>query len=509
MGRYPVDVLVPADYDRIPSHVPLFFLTTVLVLFLQEKSSRLWYNLCMKLGYDLTIEQTQKLVMTPELIQAIQILQYNSQELDTYVQEQILSNPVLEQAAPKELKEADRHESEGFDWKEFIRNSRYDDISYRGDYGSENDSEGGATAYERIVHNDVTLPEHLMFQFQFAAGSNACRRVGKYIIESLDENGYMTSTVEEIAAATGVQEKKVNEALDIIHGFDPAGVGARDLGECLLIQLESRNQLTPQLELMIKEHLEDVAHNRLGIVAKDMSLSAGEVQEMVDIVRTLEPKPGRQFAIGNDTKYVVPDVFIEEIDGEYVVVLNDNSTPHLTVGSYYKDLLHNAETDNQLAAYLSERVNSAMWLIRSIEQRRQTIYNVVSAIVKYQKDFFDYGSKHLKVLTLKDIAEEVGMHESTVSRSINGKYLQCSRGVYELKHFFPAGVSAENGEGISSNSIKEFIRELIDNENPAKPLSDQKIVSLLEEKGFAISRRTVAKYRDEMGVLSSSKRRRY
>ena len=464
-----------------------------------------------KLGFDLTIEQSQKLVMTPELIQAIQILQFSTQELDSFVQEQLLVNPVLEQDQEKETPESEseqRRESEGekLDWKEFIRSGSYDDISYKGYRDRDEDR---PDTFERYVTNEVTLPEHLMFQYQFATVDKGCRRVGRYIIESLDENGYMTSTTEEIARATGVREEKVCEALDIIHGFDPAGVGARNLSECLRLQLEARKELTPQMEEIIGNHLEDIANNRLAAVAKDTGMTVLQVQEAADVIRTLEPKPGRQFASEMETKYVIPDVIVEKIEDEYVVMINESSTPHLTVSSYYKNLLGQAEKDQQLADYLSERVSSANWLIKSIEQRKQTIYNVVSAVVKYQKEFFDNGSKYLRTLTLKDIAEELGIHESTVSRSINGKYLQCPRGVYEIKYFFSAGVSDQVGEGVSSNSIKEFIKEIVEGEDRHKPYSDQAMVEMLTEKGFNISRRTVAKYRDELGILSSSKRKRY
>ena len=363
-----------------------------------------------KLGFDLTIEQSQKLVMTPELIQAIQILQFNTQELDAFVQEQLLVNPVLEQDQEKETPEnasegRSGEEEEKLDWKEFIRNGSYDDISYKGYRDRDEDS---PDTFERYVSSDVTLPEHLMFQYQFATVDKGCRRVGKYIIESLDENGYMTSTTEEISRATGVREEKVCEALDIIHGFDPAGVGARNLSECLRLQLEARNELTPQMEEIIGKHLEDIANNRLSAVAKDTGMTVLEVQEAADVIRTLEPKPGRQFASEMETKYVIPDVIVEKIEDDYVVIINESSTPHLTVSSYYRNLLGQAEKDKQLADYLSERVNSANWLIRSIEQRKQTIFNVVSSVVKHQREFFDNGSKYLKTLTLKDIAEELG-----------------------------------------------------------------------------------------------------
>ena len=464
-----------------------------------------------KLGFDLTIEQSQKLVMTPELIQAIQILQFSTQELDAFVQEQLLVNPVLEQDSERPAPESaaqteERREEEKLDWKEFIRSGSYDDISYKGYRDRDEDR---PDAFERYVTNEVTLPEHLMFQYQFATVDKGCRKVGKYIIESLDENGYMTSTTEEIAKATGIREEKVCEALDIIHGFDPAGVGARNLAECLRLQLEARNELTPQMDEIIGSHLEDIANNRLAAVAKDTGMTVLEVQEAADVIRTLEPKPGRQFASEMETKYIIPDVIVEKVDDEYVVMINEGSTPRLTVSSYYKNLLGQADKDQQLADYLSERVSSANWLIKSIEQRKHTIFNVVSAVVKRQRDFFDKGSKYLKTLTLKDIAEELGIHESTVSRSINGKYLQCPRGVYEIKYFFSAGVSDQVGEGVSSNSIKEFIKEIVEGEDKHRPYSDQTMVEILEGKGFNISRRTVAKYRDELGILSSSKRKRY
>lgn len=484
----------------------------------------------MKLGYDLTIEQAQKLVMTPELIQAIQILQFNTQELDAYVQEQLLVNPVLEQGQAEHAENGEAVSAEtgndvpagqpanakdtatdakddDFDWKEYIKDRQYDDISYR--QWEDQNSEERENTYERYVASDVTLPEHLMFQLQFATQKKSCRRIGRYIIESLDENGYMTSTVEEIAKVNDVSEEKVLKTLEIIHGFDPIGVGARNLAECLAIQLRQMGQLTDTFEAVLNEHLEDLADNRLGVVAREMGISIQEVQDMSDMIRTLEPKPGRLFASQTDTKYIAPDVIVEKADGEYVVTVNDSSAPHLMISSYYQTLLNQAETDDALSKYLSDRFNSALWLIRSIEQRKQTIYNVVNAVVKYQKEFFEKGSKYLKTLTLKDIAEEVGIHESTVSRSVSGKYLQCPRGVFEIKYFFSAGVSGSRGEGISSNSIKEFIKEIVEHEDTKSPYSDQDMVELLKEKDINISRRTVAKYRDELHILSSSKRRRY
>jgi RNA polymerase sigma-54 factor len=252
-----------------------------------------------------------------------------------------------------------------------------------------------------------------------------------------------------------------------------------------------------------------LAANRLTSIAKATGLSVREIQRIADLIKTLEPKPGRQFGSAAETKYIVPDVTVEKIDGEYVVSVNENNTPRLTISPYYRRILREEDKESQISKFLSGRLNSALWLIKSIEQRRQTIYNVVSAIVAWQMDFFEHGPKHLKTLTLKQIADEVGIHESTVSRSVNGKYLQSPRGVFEIKYFFTSGVSSSGGEGIASGSIKTFIREIVDAEDPLSPLSDQTIAERLFEKGIEISRRTVAKYRDEINLPSSSRRKRY
>ena len=473
----------------------------------------------MKLGYELTIEQTQKLVMTPELIQAIQLLQFNTQELDTYIQEQLLINPLLEAGKPQEPQESaenndaetpnDSESSSGMseiDWLEYLKDRGYDDISYRQWEYSSGEKE---YTFEQYTSSNITLLEHLLFQFQFAATRRSCRNMGKYIIESLDENGYMTLTKEEIAKTFGAPVEKVDEVLDIIHTFDPPGVGANDLKECLLLQLAYTNRLDETLREVINFYLEDIAANRIGYIAKELGISAQEAQDIGDVIRSLEPKPGRQFASQAAVRYIIPDVLLEKTDGEYVVTVNESSAPRLMVSSYYEKLLAESDKDPGLSKYLTARLNSAVWLIKSIEQRKQTIYNVVRAVVKYQREFFDKGPKYLKTLTLKQIAEEVGIHESTVSRSINGKYMQTPRGVFEMKYFFTGGIANSSGEGISSKSIKTFIQEIIRNEDVKNPYSDQDVVAMLLQRDINISRRTVAKYRDEMRILSSSKRKRY
>ncbi|HHU18569.1 MAG TPA: RNA polymerase factor sigma-54, partial [Clostridiales bacterium] len=432
--------------------------------------------------------------------------------------EQLLINPVLEPVSSESGKTEEdfssKMEAEDFkekdnteiDWAEHFKEKGYDDISYR---QWEYNSEKNDYTYEQYVSSEITLTEHLMFQLQFAPIKHSCRNIGRYIIESLDENGYMTLTPEEIAKELGVSLEYVNIVLEAIQGFDPIGVGARDLKECLLIQLRYKNINCPLLEELVNNHLEDIACNRLNNIAKALNVSVKEIQEAADIIKGLEPKPGRQFSSKDDTRYIIPDVTVEKIDGEYIVTVNESSAPRLTISQYYQKMLINSDKESNISKFLTSRLNSALWLIKSIEQRKQTIYNVVSAVVKYQIDFFEKGPKYLKTLTLKQIADEVGIHESTVSRSINGKYMQSPRGIFEIKYFFTSGVVGNGGEGISSESIKTFIKEIVENEDPKAPLSDQAIVGVLAERGIEISRRTVAKYRDEMNVPSSSKRKRF
>ena len=477
----------------------------------------------MKLGFDLNLEQSQKLVMTPELIQAIQILQYNTQDLEKYIDEQLLANPILEvegneKKADNEADYSDTAESpepekksekdEEFDWSEYLKEREYDDISYRQfEYKSNNDDQ--EYTYEQFTSSEISLSEHLMYQLQFTDLKRGCKQVGKYIIESLDANGYMTQSKEEISNHLNVPMDKIQEVVDTIQGFEPVGVAAENLQECLLIQLKNKGYDYEETATIVEDHLEDLAANRLVLIAKKVNMSVEEVQELADVIKSLEPKPGRQFSSDAETRYVIPDVIIEKYDGEYIITVNESNVPQLIVSPYYRKVLQDAEKDSNISQFLTGRLNSALWLIKSIEQRRQTIYNVVQVILKYQMDFFEKGQKYLKPLTLKKIADDVGIHESTVSRSINGKYVQTPRGVFEIKYFFTSGVSSSEEGGLSSESIKAFIKEMIGEEDASHPCSDQNMAERLKEKGIDISRRTVAKYRDEMGILSSSKRRRY
>ena len=477
----------------------------------------------MRLGYDLTIEQTQKLTMTPELIQAIQILQYNSQELEDFVSKEIMENPILEMdntvpndshenlkdpesSMSEELmyKEAERDD---IDLREKIAESEYDDISYR--QWEHRVSNEDVVSFDQYTSKEETLQDYLLLQLTFSELKDRDKKIGRYLVEGIDDNGYLTVDTDQTAAAFGVKACTVERILKVIQGFEPVGVGARSLEECLLIQLEAKGFKDESLDYVIKNHLNDLAENKIQYIAKSIGLTVLQVQAMADLIRTLDPKPGMAYSSGEQIRYVVPDVIIEKEDDGYEIVTNDSTIPSLKVSSYYMNLVKNNKDDEDLQKYLNDKYNSALWLIKSIEQRKRTIFKVSEAVMKLQTEFLEKGEKYLKPMTLKQIADAVGVHESTVSRSINGKFIQTPRGVYEIKYFFSSGVGSGSGEGLSSNSIKTFIKEIIDGEDPKKPCSDQDMVEILSEKGIEISRRTVAKYRESMNILSSSKRRRY
>lgn len=458
----------------------------------------------MKLGYDLALEQTQKLVMTPELRQAIQLLQFTSQELNEYLEKQIEENPLLElENTAEDYENIDdfANKKEEIDWKEYI--GKEDDISYR----PQVDKNVKEYSFENFISYSPSLRDNLFFQLNVLEISQEDKKIGEILIESIDENGYLMTSVEQVAMDLNIDSERIENVLSLIQGFEPLGVGARSLKECLLIQIREDENRHPEAEKVVEYYLEDVAYNRLSKIAKELNMDIEEVQNICDYIKTLEPKPGRSFSDGNQVKYITPDATIEYIDGEYIIILNDVTGPRLNINNFYKELMRKGK-DEKATEYLTEKLNSAMWIIKSIEQRRMTIYKVVESILKFQKDFFEIGERGLKPLTLNEVAEDIQMHESTVSRATNGKYVQTPRGLYELKFFFSSGLATSGGE-MSSTSIKSMIKDLIEQENPKKPYSDQKISDILKAKGINISRRTVAKYRDELEIPSSTARRRY
>lgn len=459
----------------------------------------------MKLGFNLKLEQTQKLIITQELRQAIELLQYNSLELNDFLKKEIQENPLLE--LDGNLEKVDKiQETEmdkEIDWKEFI--NKYDDISYRPQV-DKNQEESSLEAYVSYM---PSLKEYLIEQFNLVNLGKEEYRIGQYIIESIDRNGYLQSKLEEIAEEFNIGIEIVEEVLKTIQSFEPLGVGARDLKECLLIQIREDQSRHPQAEKIISLYLEDLGSNKMVKISKELGIEISQVQKACDYIKTLEPKPGRAFSDGNlqDVRYIHPDASIDFIDGELLININDSTGPRLNINNFYKDIIQK-DGDEKAKEFLSERLNSAMWIIKSIEQRRQTIYKVIESIVKFQIDFFKTGVKGLVPLNLKDVAEDIGMHESTVSRATNGKYVQTPRGLFELKYFFTTGLSGDDGD-LSTTKIKNMIKNIIDGEDKTKPYSDQKIVDSLKESGIDISRRTVAKYRDELDIPSSTMRKRF
>lgn len=462
----------------------------------------------MQMNFSLTLSQTQKLVMTPELRQAITILQLSTFELGQYIENQLLENPLLDISddflkndLPVEKKAKEKEDS--IDWEEYFQ-----DEASSGPIISQREQKE-EVVYDNFVSSTPSLQEHLMMQLHLTFLSKTELKIGEFLIGNLDKNGYLTITTDEASRLLKVSKKDVEETLKIIQTFDPAGVGARNLPECLLIQIEQKGIETPKIKDLIKNHLEDLAEARFAKIADKLNISIAQVQQLKDILVTLDPKPGRNFSSVNDVHYIVPDAVIEKVGNEYIVIMNDSISPRLSINPYYRALLTSEDKESSISKFLSNRLDSALWLIKSIEQRRITLHKVIQSIADVQRDFLDCGLIHLKPLTMKQIADMVGVHESTVSRAISGKYVQTPRGVFELKFFFQSGLENVNGTMTSAESIKKIIREIIEGEDSHNPLSDQKLADILKEKGISISRRTVSKYREEMGILSSTKRKRY
>ncbi|MDA8212264.1 MAG: RNA polymerase factor sigma-54 [Clostridia bacterium] len=467
----------------------------------------------MRLGFGLSLEQTQKLIMTPELRQAITILQLSAMELAEYIEQELLENPVLEkkeEAEKGEQEEAtadenrEREDKFDIDWQEYFQD--------RSDLGYTQRERGGEPeqfGFENFLSQAPSLQETLLTQLSLTNLSKAERKIGEYIIGNIDEHGYLTCTLEESTTGLDIQPEQAEKVLNVIQTFDPPGVGARNLVECLLLQVDSLNIENKFLRTLIKHYLPDLAEGRVQKIAKDLDATVQDIQEAADILKTLDPKPGRKFGSPHDVRYVIPDVVVERVEGQYIVLVNDTSAPRLGINSTYRSVLSGAQADEEAKKFVESKLNSASWLIKSIEQRRLTLYKVANCLVELQKDFLEHGIRYLKPLNLKQVAEIVGMHESTISRATSNKYIQTPKGVFEMKYFFSSGVDDVTGTMISSQSIKRMIRDLVEAEDPKKPLSDQRIGDILVSKGLNISRRTVAKYRDEIGIQAAGKRRRY
>jgi len=528
-------------------------------------------KLSMKLG--------QQMVMTPQLQAAIKLLQMNRLELAETIQSELVENPLLEEhsdlseleqkKAEVEVRDSesdfkevspDDNRNPDFDWEAYLEQSfNYSGKTVKGLGGYDPSAEEGP-GYEAVATKRVTLTEHLTDQMQMGEFSDEERRVGSLIISSLDEWGYLHEPIEEIAKKCDVDAETAELVLHLIQEFDPPGVGARDLRECLLLQLKSQNTRFKFDKELLKELIDTQLHHlekkNFKAIAKEMSLEMDELGDLIKLLQKFEPRPGRAFA-ELENPYITPDIYIHKMNGEYVISLNEDGLPKLKISNLYRNILRqmpdalkivekaasnkddvekeltalvdgvdlgsaltpemealNEETARAKSAekenpkeYIKNKLRSALWLIRSIHQRQRTIYKVTESIIKSQRDFLEHGVTHLRPMVLKDIANDIGMHESTISRVTSNKYIHTPQGIFELKYFFSSAIQRTNGQDIAAESVKEKIKAIIKGESDRNPISDQGVVEELKKQGIEIARRTVAKYREMLGILPSSQRK--
>src|SRR6476620_946816 len=467
------------------------------------------------------MHQTQNLslqqVLAPQLQQSLLILQAPLLELRNLVQQEMETNPVLEELAEPTEEERQVSESEPADdnfKEEFDQLAKLDDewrdymaqsSSYSG--RSQEDEEKRQFFFDSIVTQE-TLQQHLMGQLNQTALNAEDRKTAELIIGNIDDSGFLQATPEEMSMNTGIAQENFEHMLTLIQSFYPPGVGARDLRECLLIQLRRDGRGSSLEYRIISEHMQDLGKRRFPEIARRMGISVEQVQKCANNIAQLEPRPGAIFAEA-PKNYVVPDVTVEKVNGEYQVILNGDQIPHLRISNTYKDIMAQDGNGNEVKDYIRDKIRSGKFLIKSIHQRQQTISNIAHQIVSRQREFFDKGSSQLKPMTMVQIADAVGVHETTVSRAISGKYMATPQGVYEMKYFFTPCYQTATGESMSNTSVKEAILELVKNEEGNAPLSDKEIVEILSNRGIPIARRTVAKYRTELNILPSNMRRKY
>ncbi len=463
------------------------------------------------------LKLSQQLVMTPQLQQAIKLLQLSRLELMETVQQELLENPFLEESAESitpadatEAAEVRSETAEAYD-KELASNADWED--YLGDFSSTSRQTSSRdaeipeemTSFEARLTSRPSLDGHLSWQLTLSSITERQRAIGEVIIGNIGSNGYLQATMEEIADMSGASVPEVEEMLRRVQRFDPVGVAARSPQECLLVQIEMLGyDRDPVLVELVREHLEDLEKRRYKPLCRKFRINMDDLKEYIDLILTLDPMPGASFG-SSEPQYVSPDVFVHKYDGEFVIILNEEGLPSLQLSDIVSCLptVSGPEKD-----YFQEKMRSASWLIKSLHQRQRTLYKVMESIIKYQRGFFEEGVTQLKPLILKDIAEDIGMHESTVSRITTSKYVSTPHGIFELKFFFNSAIGMDDGSSVGSESVKALIRQLVQGEDPRHPLSDERIGEILKEKlQLNIARRTVAKYRTAMDIPSSSKRK--
>lgn len=475
-----------------------------------------------------SLKLTQSLIMTQKLQQAIKLLQLSRLELEGEIQQVLESNPILEDSElqfeekPEASQEAEapvpasdleatqetagengeaKSSLEEWDWDGFLKDRLMPPPM--GEY-----EEREALPFESLNAEKSTLKSHLMWQLRMAELDEPAEAIAAMIIGNLDLDGYLRATVEEIAAELSVEPARVEEILAVVQSFDPPGVAARSLQECLQLQVNLLETPDPVVAAIIDHHLTNLGNKNYQAIARDLKVSMDKVIRASEIIMQLEPKPGRSFD-SEDTDYISPDVHVEKVGDDYVIRLNEDGLPKLRINSFYLEAMRGPDKlPEGVKSYIQKHLDNALWFIRSIHQRQRTLYKVTESIVRFQREFLDHGLSHLRPLTLRQVAEDVQMHESTISRVTTHKYVYTPQGVFDLKFFFNSGINMHLGDQIASESVKEKIRQLVQSENPENPLSDQEIADLLRRQDVLIARRTVAKYRGMLGVLSSSKRKK-
>lgn len=469
------------------------------------------------------LKLTPQLVMTPQLQQAIKLLQLSRLELIQTVQQELEINPVLEEVdsieevdgnieeiavsqETEEFREVEVTEQvkDDFDWESFAE--EYSSSSYG--VLREREEIDEFPSIEQRLSKPTSLREHLLWQLDVSNLTDREKEIGEEIIGNLNSNGYLEATVDEIAKLTGSSTEEVEKVLKVVQLFDPIGIAARDLKECLLIQAHCLAPGNELVENIIRHHLNVLETKNYQTLINKLRCSPDELKAAIEIILSFDPRPGRAYS-DEEPQYVSPDVFVMKVDDEFIVLLNDEGLPKLRISPYYIECLkHSDKLSQEARDYIQEKLKSANWLIKSIHQRQRTIYRVAESIVRLQREFFEKGPGYLKPMVLRDVALDVGMHESTVSRVTANKYMQTPHGLFEMKYFFNSSIQSEAGEDVASETVKEKIRTIIKGENPANPYSDQEIANILKREGIIIARRTVAKYREMMNILPSHKRKK-
>lgn len=456
----------------------------------------------------------QKLILTPSLQQAIKLLPMTTLELAELLNQEMVENPLLEEV-PEEEPAAEAAGTTEAETKP-EKDEAWDDADYEYFFGEYLD-EGyrpkqpqevkELPPIENTLSSKGSLADHLMWQLNLQTSDPLLREIGAAIIGNIDDDGYLVASIDEIASLGPWDIADVERALDHVQGFDPIGVCARDLQECLLLQLRSLGLAGTPCEALVRDHLRQLQNQRIPELAKALGIEPDEVKTHIEFIRHLDPKPGARYT-PTESQYVIPDVYIIKTDEGYRAVLNEEGLPQLRISPVYRRLLDKGgDASDETRAYVKDKFRSALWLLKSVDQRQKTIVKVATSIIHFQQAFLDSGIEHLRPLVLRDVATDIGMHESTVSRVVNNKYMHTPQGVYEMKFFFHSGISSSLGESVSSVTIKQRIRKIVEGEDPRRPLSDSKIMNLLQKDGLALARRTIAKYREELRIPTSNQRK--